>query len=229
MRFSIFYLTIAVILSVILVTSVSANAQMPPGMSGMPKMTTGKYVNAKFGIEVTIPNGFQGMENVMDAGVIVSIMPSFDSMGSGGPPVMDSMTVGVFDKAKMEAGTKNANIPDKYKDACKTKESSKKTINGLEFNVNITECDFGTKTWMKTYTVEKDGLTYSATLTSMSGEPSANVGTFDKMVESFKTSKSGSQNTAKDPADAKKIADKKAADAKKIADKKAADAKNAKK
>lgn len=200
----------AIIPMLLLSSSLAVSAQMPsmpdlsdmpdmskmpkiPGMPSMPKMvSSGKYTNAKWGLEVMVPNGYSGMEMTMTDSLSLSLMKGSPMDASG--DLNDLVTVSV---SKIKPNTTPSNVPDKYKDACKTPQTSTTDINGRQFTVSTAECtEDGKKVIIKSYSASVDGTSYAAIGFGVNGgNPPAIL---DDVAKSMKIGKADLKDTKKE-------------------------------
>src|SRR5213593_4758919 len=78
---------------VFLITATSAYAQAPPGMVEV----SGKYVNAKSGVEITFPDGWSGFEITTSNATLVTT--GLGGMSESDPEKINSITVIITDKS----------------------------------------------------------------------------------------------------------------------------------
>ena len=197
--------------ALLLSSSVAASAQMPsnipsnipgfdpskmqgmpdiakmPGMPSMPKMgLAGKYTNAKWGLEVTIPKGYSGME--MSQGDSLSLMLTEGTGGSFGGDMSKAIIVSA---SKIKPNASPTDIPAEYKNKCKAPQLSSADINGKKFSVIVAECVIdGNKLVSKIYQVIVEGTNYAVIGMSSNGVPSSTLDDVAKTLVINKVTKS---------------------------------------
>jgi plastocyanin len=206
--------------ALLLSSSVAASAQMPsnipsnipgfdpskmqgmpdiskiPGMPSMPKMgLAGKYTNAKWGLEVTIPKGYSGME--MSQGDSLSLMLTEGTGGSFGGDMSKAIIVSA---SKIKPNASPTDIPAEYKNKCKAPQLSSADINGKKFSVIVAECVIdGNNLVSKIYQVIVEGTNYAVIGMSSNGVPSSTLDDVAKTLVINKVTKSSDSDKKAKP------------------------------
>ena len=155
------------------VGQVSAQYDSPtsmPAMPNQPSEVSGKYSNPEFGVDVTLPNRWSGMEMKLPGGsAIVTAMPGgMQSASEKAPTTMMSLAMTTKNTTKTPPSAIPDNIPKDEK--CNQISTSTKKINNVSFIESIIECTGVTSVKMKTDVAQTDkyyiSMSYIATPSS---------------------------------------------------------------
>lgn len=161
-------------------TMPNQNTTMPSqNTPTMPAQITGKYSNSVYGVDITLPDGWSGMELKSSTSTAITAMPGGMS-SSQMPPAM--MFVTMVEKSSTTAPpTKPQNLPQGEK--CDDPAISSKTVSGLSLTEYVIECSGTTSMKIKTDVAQTSQYYVSASFVAMpASNYDSNVGTFDTAV-----------------------------------------------
>lgn len=122
----------------------NASAQQYPsaGMSSMPSQPTpvsGAYANADYGVQITLPDGWSGMEmKLPNTGTMVTVAPGgFGNSQGGSMPAMMMIMMAPKDPSHPPQTTPQ-NMPQNEK--CNNDSSTTKTVNGVSLTETVVDC-----------------------------------------------------------------------------------------
>jgi predicted secreted protein with PEFG-CTERM motif len=186
-KFNLNKVTSGLIITFLLVTIVSftgqVNAQAPPNMPGV---ITGQYSNADYGVQITFPDGWTGMEVTGSTGstTVIASKMSQESSNAGSPGF--SMILNMMPIPKTTTTT-NPNIPNDPKVKCDTPSSDNTNVNGMSAIVMVLHCSSPDgEMKMKVYSFYTDKNVISVMFSAMpSSLYDSNVATFDSSVNTL--------------------------------------------
>jgi hypothetical protein len=154
-----------------------------PTMPSQPTQVSGKYSNQDYGVDVTLPDGWSGMEMKLPGGsAMVTAMPGGMGAAQGTTPTtMATLTIIPKNSTKTSPSTIPENMPKDEK--CNPVSTSTKNINGVSFSESIIECTGITSVKIKSDVAQTDKyyvtMSYIATPSS---NYDSNVANFDSAL-----------------------------------------------